>query len=254
MSSGSQSRSIPHRDSVKNGLLISEDFNTGGVYNAEIGRYRWFIDNLSAGTASILYLAGATQSEWDNEGVGGSIRIRSQSVANQGTSVSTAASNMVPGFCRGFEQVGSHVECKIKLDTSKADVEFWVGLTSDNEARHRAADAPEFVGFRIVTSGTTGDWEGVVKDGAGSENTVTLVSSPALDAWHHLRLTRTATGVQFHANGAAVGAEITTKIPDTGTPLVPVLGAVTTDGGGAMRWFNVDWVEFWIPLNAKKRS
>jgi hypothetical protein len=60
-----------------------------------------------------------------------------------------------------------------------ADLEVWSGWASSATARVRTADATELVGIRLNTSTT--EWEGVVKDGAGTgnETAVTLATAAA---------------------------------------------------------------------------
>ena len=233
------------------GLYLKDDFAFGHPSSA-IGELDWYSQAIGGGAAAAASGATAAGEDADVRGV---IALNSQTgTAGRGTDWFLAgAVNPIPWLTRGNIPTGSYCEFKVRMQTSENDAYMWCGLLGgDLDAIPNDASAYPGIFFRIDTDGSgSGNWFGVVKDGAGggNENTVDLGvgTSNTVGDWATLKWVRVATGFQFYVNGSAVGAIQTGNIPANDSDMYTLhMGVTTDDGGGAARQLLIDYCELLI--------
>jgi hypothetical protein len=214
------------------GLSMHEDwlrYSGGGTQ--DYGDVGWTRSLVGGSGATVILSTPTAATE------AGILQLRTSTTANRGATLHT--SGVVQLYSPPVGMVWA-----TKLDmSSTSSVEVWSGFSSATTSRVRTADNTQLVGVRYLS--TVGEWQGVVKNGAGASNeSVVALGSHTPGTYRTLGFEVVDTdgsgsaGVQFyeydgsdrHKLGrTAYGDPITTNIPVTTGALAA--GIVTLTNG-----------------------
>lgn len=148
----------------------------------------------------------------------------------------------------GLPPLGFEWRAKVRVPTTFTGFRSWLGMWADSTTSPDAAlgNAISGIGFRAETTGGVDNWYGIVRNGT-SETAIDL-GIAAGSTWTMLGWRYTGTGVQFQVGDFDAGSEVATNLPAASTPLLPLLGVLTT-GGSATHELQVDTVGLRAYLN-----
>ena len=146
----------------------------------------------------------------------------------------------------GPPPIGTEFRCKVRMQDT-TNILAWVGIWSRLELAPDTAlaNVVEGIGFRAEATGSGVNWFGVVRDQT-TEATVDM-GVAANTTWRNLGFYITNVGVQFTLRGTAVGAEVTSVIPQSATQLAPIVGLLTQTNSA--KEMDIDFYGLQIFLN-----
>jgi hypothetical protein len=199
---------------------LSQIFLKDDFCSTTIGELPWIHYNIQGFLTPSKVTASGILGNWSEFGI---TRLTTEAFADTGGVIH------LERMGDGPPPVGTEFRAKVRMETTNNYL-AWFGLWQKiNMTPDTAlANSNSGIGFRAEAAGSTVNWFGVVRDGT-SEATVDM-GVVANGTWRTLGWIRTTTGIQFTNKALAVGAEVTSVVPDSADVLVPMYGIVTSTG------------------------
>lgn len=224
----------PTVESLTQRILLRDDF-AGGDDVSFLGDLGWQPGFVGSDTSDIIssaavrYPASAGALSWVYFGIQ-----RVSSPSNTGGAKTDHGSVLFFGsaanpVCFGVPPTGLEMRAKVNIPSGTTEIQVWIGLWSSSTLPPDPGLTLTVSGIGIVLRSTVSAtaWHACCRNGT-LESTQTL-GTLSTAGWVEVGWRKTATGVQGMINGEDSGTEITTNLPASSDPLLPVIGILTSN-------------------------